>query len=80
MSRIVFIEERCKGCLLCVGVCPMDIIRQSDRLNRLAYRVAEQGEHAEQCLGCARCAIMCPDIAIRVFKTKKTQIAKEAHP
>ncbi|MCI7372521.1 MAG: 4Fe-4S binding protein, partial [Desulfovibrio piger] len=22
MSRIVFLEERCKGCGLCVAVCP----------------------------------------------------------
>ena len=80
MSRIVFIEERCKGCLLCVGVCPKGIIRQSARLNRLGYRVAEPGEHAEQCVGCAGCAVMCPDIAIRVFKTKKTQVSKEARP
>ena len=78
MSRIVFIEERCKGCLLCVGVCPKHIIRQSARLNRLGYRVAEAGEHPEHCLGCTSCAIMCPDIAIRVFKTKKTQLSKEA--
>ena len=78
MSRIVFIEERCKGCLLCVGVCPKHIIRQSARLNRLGYRVAEPGEHAKQCIGCASCAIMCPDIAIRVFKTKKAQNSKEA--
>ena len=77
MSRIVFIEERCKGCLLCVAVCPKHIIRQSTRLNRLGYRVAEQGEHPEQCLGCASCAIMCPDMAIRVFKTKKTQSSRE---
>jgi 2-oxoglutarate ferredoxin oxidoreductase subunit delta len=73
MSRILFLEERCKGCLLCAAVCPKGIIRQSDRLNRLGYRVAETGEGADQCLGCASCAVMCPDVAIRVFRTKKTQ-------
>jgi 2-oxoglutarate ferredoxin oxidoreductase subunit delta len=73
MSRIVFLEDRCKGCLLCVGACPKHIIRQSARLNRLGYRVAEPGEDARQCTGCAGCAVMCPDMAIRVFKTKKTQ-------
>jgi 2-oxoglutarate ferredoxin oxidoreductase subunit delta len=31
MSRITFIEERCKGCLLCASVCPKQIIRQSAR-------------------------------------------------
>jgi 2-oxoglutarate ferredoxin oxidoreductase subunit delta len=77
MSRIAFIEERCKGCLLCVGVCPEHIIRQSARMNRQGYRMAEAGENAEECTGCASCAIICPDLAIRVFKTKKTQQSKE---
>jgi len=78
MSRIAIIEERCKGCLLCVDVCSKSIIRQSARLNRRGYRVVETGENAGECLGCTSCAIMCPDIAIRVFKTKKTQKTKEA--
>jgi len=78
MSRIVFLEERCKGCLLCAAVCPQNIIRQSTRMNRQGYRVAETDENAEACTGCAACAIMCPDMAIRVFKTKKTKISKEA--
>ena len=78
MSRIVFIEERCKGCLLCAAVCPKNIIRQSERMNRHGYRVAETGENAEACTGCSGCAIMCPDVAIRVFKTKKMKNAKEA--
>ena len=78
MSRIAFIEERCKGCLLCVGVCPKHIIRQSARLNRQGYHVAEAGENAQACTGCAACAIICPDVAIRVFKTKKAKKSKEA--
>ena len=78
MSRIVFLEERCKGCLLCADACPRQRIRQSARLNRQGYRVAETDDDAEKCLGCAACAIMCPDTAIRVFKTKKTPGAREA--
>ena len=80
MSRIAFIEERCKGCLLCVGVCPKKIIRQSARLNRQGYRVAETDENAGECAGCAGCAVICPDLAIRVFKTKKTKNPKETRP
>jgi 2-oxoglutarate ferredoxin oxidoreductase subunit delta len=79
MSRIAFIEERCKGCLLCAAVCPKRIIRQSARLNRQGYRVAEAGENAAECTGCASCTIMCPDVAIRVFKTHKAKNSREAH-
>ncbi|MDR2695878.1 MAG: 4Fe-4S dicluster domain-containing protein [Deltaproteobacteria bacterium] len=80
MSRIAFFEERCKGCMLCAGACPRHLIRQSARLNRQGYRVAEADENAAKCTGCGGCAVMCPDMAIRVFKTKKTPGIKEARP
>ena len=70
MSRIVFLEERCKGCGLCVAVCPAHIIRPSGRFNRQGYEVMET---EGRCTGCASCALMCPDVAIRVFKSKKTE-------
>ena len=70
MSRIVFLEERCKGCGLCVEVCPEHIILHSGRFNRQGYEVMET---EGRCTGCASCALMCPDVAIRVFKSQKTE-------
>ncbi len=78
MSRVVFIEERCKGCLLCTSVCPKGIIRQSSRFNRLGYRVVEAGENAGECTGCAGCGVICPDVAVRVFRSAKTKAPREA--
>lgn len=66
MSRIVFLEDRCKGCRLCVTACPVRCIRPSGRFNRQGYEVMEATGH---CTGCTACAIMCPDVAIRVFRT-----------
>ncbi|MBQ9453657.1 MAG: ferredoxin family protein [Desulfovibrio sp.] len=68
MSRIVFLEERCKGCGLCVAACPVHILRPSGRFNRHGYELMEM---AGTCTGCASCAIMCPDVAIRVFRSVK---------
>ena len=74
MSRIEIREERCKGCLLCTLVCPKGIIAQSERFNRLGYKVAEVSPgDMEQCTGCASCAMVCPDYAITVWKTKKAK-------
>ena len=70
MSRVIFIEERCKGCLLCAEVCPKSIISQSQRINKQGYKVAEVLNMSE-CTGCSSCALICPDLAIRVFRTKK---------
>lgn len=72
MSRIIVLEDRCKGCLLCATVCPKEIIVQSDRFNQQGYKVAEvPGEDMDKCTGCASCAKICPDVAIKVYKTPK---------
>lgn len=77
MSRIAIDEERCKGCLLCVQVCPKTIIAASSRFNAKGYKVAEVPEASmAECTGCASCAKMCPDVAIKVWRTVKSK-AKE---
>ncbi|MDO9630307.1 MAG: 4Fe-4S binding protein [Humidesulfovibrio sp.] len=72
MSRIVVTEERCKGCLLCTTVCPVSIIRQSERINQQGYKVAEvAADDMDKCTGCTSCATICPDMAIEVWRSKK---------
>ncbi len=66
-GRIVIDRDRCKGCYLCVSVCPNNVIRVSDRLNQQGYYPAEPFEN-ENCIGCAMCASMCPDVAIEVYR------------
>lgn len=74
MSRIEVLEERCKGCLLCTTVCPVEIIKQSDRFNQHGYKVAEVPEEdADKCTGCTSCALICPDVAIKVYRTPKAK-------
>ena len=76
MSRILVTEERCKGCLLCTTVCPVAIIRQSERINQQGYKVAEVGaDDMDKCTGCTSCATICPDMAIEVWRTKKSKKA-----
>ena len=70
--RVVIIEDRCKGCLLCTIACPKGIIHQGSALNRQGYKVAEVLE-MDKCIGCASCALVCPDTAIRVFSTRKAK-------
>lgn len=66
-AQLVFREERCKGCGLCVLTCPRKILAISDRLNNQGYPVAELTD-PDRCNGCALCAEMCPDIVIEVWK------------
>jgi 2-oxoglutarate ferredoxin oxidoreductase subunit delta len=67
MAQVKFNEERCKGCELCVSVCPKKIIHMADRFNSKGYRPAEVTEQ-DKCIGCAFCARICPDVVIEVYK------------
>ena len=59
-------ETLCKGCSLCVSVCPSETLSISVMSNIKGYFPAVQ--HApDSCTGCNKCATMCPEIAIEVF-------------
>jgi 2-oxoglutarate ferredoxin oxidoreductase subunit delta len=60
--------ERCKGCALCVGACPENILAMSpDRFNKQGVPFAVCVDEAK-CTACLFCAIICPDSAIRVLR------------
>jgi 2-oxoglutarate ferredoxin oxidoreductase subunit delta len=68
-AYIVIDHERCKACYLCVSVCPKEIIKITERINKNGYTYVEvQADKAHECSGCKSCAIMCPDIAISVYR------------
>lgn len=68
MPKVTFNEDRCKGCYLCIEVCPKKIIEKaSDRLNSKGFNPVTVKE-MDKCIGCAFCATMCPDVVITVEK------------
>ena len=72
-GKITIDRELCKGCYLCISVCPSDLIAVSDKLNQKGYYPAEymeidSKEKNRKCTGCTMCAITCPDIAIEVYR------------
>ena len=72
MAYIHFIEnDRCKGCGLCVIVCPKHVLEISDKVNTKGYFPAFQAR-PDDCIHCALCCTMCPDVAITI-----TEIAEE---
>ncbi|HHU85633.1 MAG: 4Fe-4S dicluster domain-containing protein [Pelotomaculaceae bacterium] len=70
MARVIFREERCKGCRLCTAVCPRGIIKMSGRINEMGYHPAAL-EEPENCTGCTLCALVCPDMVIEVEREEK---------
>lgn len=67
-GRVTFDEDYCKGCSLCVHVCPVKIISLNEEAaNAKGYHPAHvKAEDMDKCIGCASCALMCPDTVITV--------------
>ncbi len=65
-GKIIIYAERCKGCGLCVQVCPRASIAISKRSNKSGYFPAEVKN--SDCTGCAACAIICPEAIIEVYR------------
>ncbi|MEF9925491.1 MAG: 4Fe-4S binding protein [Raoultibacter sp.] len=66
MPTIIVDDHYCKGCGLCVDVCPTGIIAlDHNAITSKGYHPAYLVDE-EKCTGCMSCALMCPDIAITV--------------
>ncbi|MFJ5715103.1 4Fe-4S dicluster domain-containing protein [Neobacillus sp. NPDC093127] len=69
-KKVVFNEDNCKSCSLCVQVCPTNVIFLTDYLNGKGYRPAAVVDQ-ENCISCAKCAQICPDAVIAVYRPVK---------
>jgi 2-oxoglutarate ferredoxin oxidoreductase subunit delta len=67
-GRILIDSDRCKGCELCISVCPQHVIAMSGTFNSGGYLTAQLLEAAGACTGCGICAVICPDTAITVYR------------
>ena len=64
---VKFDEEKCKGCELCVSVCPTKIIKMDGiTINSKGYHPACI-EEMDKCIACSSCALICPDAVISVY-------------
>ena len=59
-------KNRCKGCQLCVDVCPKKHLKMSSSFNKLALHFIEEVED-NPCIGCKNCVVICPDTAIELY-------------
>ncbi|RME40569.1 MAG: ferredoxin family protein [Deltaproteobacteria bacterium] len=60
MPEIRIAEECCRGCRLCLDVCPVEVFGFDEARER-AQVVA-----ADDCIACLSCAFICPATAIEL--------------
>jgi 2-oxoglutarate ferredoxin oxidoreductase subunit delta len=72
MPKVVIEANRCKGCELCIHVCPPKVLALSPMLNTRGFHPAVLVDEA-RCTSCAVCAMVCPDTAIAVYKMPRVQ-------
>ncbi len=72
-EKIRIDKERCKGCMLCIKVCPLKMLKASGKVNSkgLNYVCVED---PEKCTGCGMCMIVCPDCAIEIKKGQGSRV------
>ncbi|HHZ01876.1 MAG TPA: 4Fe-4S binding protein [Tissierellia bacterium] len=51
-------KKWCKGCGVCVGFCPKQVLKIEDNKCVIAY--------PEKCIHCGQCELRCPDNAIYI--------------
>lgn len=68
MPRLIFDEDKCKGCKLCTSVCPKNLVVMSEeKINAKGFHPASI-TNQEECIGCAFCATICPDCVIKIVR------------
>jgi 2-oxoglutarate ferredoxin oxidoreductase subunit delta len=65
MPHVFIDSSHCKGCGLCIEVCPKELL---DRAHELSARGIYPAEAAapDECIGCGNCVLVCPDAAITI--------------
>ncbi|MDM8516562.1 4Fe-4S binding protein [Desulfobacterales bacterium HSG16] len=65
-------DDRCKGCGLCMTVCPKNVLEISEKVNSKGYFPVCQAR-PEDCIKCSLCCIMCPDVAISICEIEEKE-------
>ena len=61
--RIIIDEELCKGCNICVELCPTNVFELTEQINSKGYYVP-YAKLIDNCTGCKICDLICPEMAV----------------
>jgi 2-oxoglutarate ferredoxin oxidoreductase subunit delta len=64
-GRVHIIDERCKGCGICVEFCPKEVLALAEHYNTKGYH-PPRPVVPEACVNCGLCELLCPEFAVYV--------------
>jgi 2-oxoglutarate ferredoxin oxidoreductase subunit delta len=67
--ELEIIEKYCKGCGLCVAVCPHGTIFIKDKVNERGVNAAAL-KKGYVCKACMKCVLVCPEACIEIRKSE----------
>jgi 2-oxoglutarate ferredoxin oxidoreductase subunit delta len=76
-GELVILTHRCKGCGICVELCPKQVLALEGVPSGTAFRTVK-AVRPEDCILCRRCEHSCPDFAIYVIKDKEEDEEKNS--
>jgi 2-oxoglutarate ferredoxin oxidoreductase subunit delta len=59
-------KEKCKGCKLCIEVCPQKVLGMDGGVNKKGIQYISV-QYPDRCTKCGLCALVCPDCAIEII-------------
>ena len=68
-GAVVVDKEGCKGCGICVDVCPQDVLGLNMEVNSRGYHYSYM-ENPEACIGCSNCGVVCPDTCLTIYRVR----------
>ena len=67
VAHIQINQKWCKGCYICLEICPKQVFEKSKEVSQKGFNPVAI-LHAEKCTHCLQCEMLCPDLAIHVEK------------
>ncbi len=65
-AKAIFIDlKMCKGCNICISICPHGVLKKSDVIDNRGFFLPIVAD-LEACKVCMLCEMECPDFAISV--------------
>jgi 2-oxoglutarate ferredoxin oxidoreductase subunit delta len=68
--EILIDDQFCKGCDLCIEVCPREVFGKGNKRSRAGYSMPKVLS-LRNCVACLLCEMTCPDLALTVIEGKK---------